>query len=489
MRFPSSGISIAWHEKNSKPSGVLAGPAGTARRRRLTRDSVGGPPYGGLNMKNHKYASEQKALATAWKKRTPTLWAPARQAAPWINQDGQPIGMYDYCLPADMATDNLLPESQGAVALFADLGIPWHCGIDNGPGNNLLSSQVQCANALMPMVNDPQRIVRAFGDIVDIAEVLEIEPGRNLTFEYIGPTDYFGEGKGSPRVRGAKCTSVDAAFLYRTSTGTTELALVEWKYTETYTKVRPPNPSYDRTRIGRYGDDFNNPAGPIRSDLIEIEWMLDEPFYQLMRQQLLAWRLEQEKAEGADVVRILHVLPSDNLAYQESLVRPEHRALGECVDEVWRKLLRTPDRFRHVDASVFLDEEITSWDYVDRYSPTGSDRLPWGVSVWREDGRVAAAAYGYDNGFEWCGLSSLAEIPIDQAALASLPNREYFELFDDEKTMIVGPLEFARSFLRAVIAAGLGEVAVLTNYSWPARIRQEVTAWPPLDARRHGISL
>lgn len=326
-------------------------------------------------MKNDQYAIEQKALAAAWKKRTPVLTDPARQAAPWIDQRGKAIGMYDHCLPPEMADCNLLPGLEDAIDLFLDLGIPWHCGIESGPGNNLLSSQVQCVNALLPMLHSAGLIMRAFGGVLDIAEVLEIEPGRNITFEYIGPKDYFNEGSGMPRVRGSKCTSVDAAFLYRTSTGTTELALVEWKYTEEYSTVRKPNPGYDKTRIGRYGAAYHDPEGPIRSELIDIEWMLDEPFYQLMRQQLLAWLLEQDRAEGADVVRVAHVLPRANVAYQESIVRDQHRELGPTVDEVWAKLLRRSDRFVHIDPSVFLDEAVTSWDYVDRYSPIGSGRL------------------------------------------------------------------------------------------------------------------
>jgi len=432
-------------------------------------------------MKKDEYASEQKALAAAWKKRTPTLWTPARRAAPWINHDGQPIGMYDYCLPADMADANLLPGNDDAIDLFLELGIPWHCGIGNGPGNNLLSSQVQCVNALLPMTHDAGRITRAFGGVVDIAEVLEIEPGRNLTFEYIGPTDYFSEGKGQPRVRGTMCTSVDAAFLYRTSTGTVELALVEWKYTEEYRTVRKPNPSYDRTRIERYGADFANPAGPLRSELIDINWMLDEPFYQLMRQQLLAWRLEQDRAEGADVVRVLHVLPPANSAYQESLVREQHRQLGASVDEVWTRLLRRPDRFHHVDPGVFLDKETTSLDYVDRYSPSGTGNLPWGVSVWRDDDRIAAAAYVYENGFEWCHRRPIVDPPADLSELAARPDREYFSLADDEKTMIVGPLEYARAFLRAVVASGLHEPEGLVSYSWPDRVSNVVSTWPALE--------
>jgi len=266
-----------------------------------------------------------------------------------------------------------------------------------GRATTLLSSQVLGVDALMPMVHDPDRIVRAFSNIVDIAEVLQIEPDRCMTFEYIGPIDYFNEGAGMPRVRGTKCTSVDAAFLYRTSTGVTELALIEWKYTEEYSTVRKPNPGYDKTRVHRYSDAYTNPGGPIRSELIDIEWTLDEPFYQLMRQQLLAWRLEQDRAEGADVVRVLHVLPPTNHAYQQSLVRTEHRELGDSVDDVWSRLLRTPDRFRHVDPAVFLDEAVTSWNYVDRYAPSGTGSLPWGESVWRDGDRIVAEAYVYEN--------------------------------------------------------------------------------------------
>ena len=58
---------------------------------------------------------------------------------------------------------------------------------------------MQCVNALFAMVADAERIKLAFGGAVDIAEVLPIEEGRFLTFEYIGPTDYFGEGSAVAR--------------------------------------------------------------------------------------------------------------------------------------------------------------------------------------------------------------------------------------------------------------------------------------------------
>ena len=317
---------------------------------------------------NDDYISRQRTAAATWKATTSSLPDEARRPAAWLDHRGRPRGRYDFCLPAEYASHNLIPEVRdGAVALFRELDIPWHCGIGDGPGNHLLSSQVQCVNALHPMVHDPARIVAAFGHHLDVAEVLPIEDGRFLTFEYIGPTDFFGEGNGAPRRRGTRCTSVDAAFRYRTTSGSIELALVEWKYTESYLQVRDPDPHRDRTRTTRYRADYEDPDGPLHADLLPFAVMLDEPFYQLMRQQLLAHRLEQAGAEDATVVRVLHVLPPDNTGYQASLARPEHRALGGTVDAVWQRLLHRPDRFTHVDPAVFLNPGITSGEYLSRY--------------------------------------------------------------------------------------------------------------------------
>jgi len=140
-----------------------------------------------------------------------------------------------------MIAHNLLPEVRSAgIALFGELKIPWHMGIGGGPGNHLLSSQVQCVNALGQMVNDPARIVQAFGESLGTEEVFEIEPGRYLTFEYIGPVGFFSEGKNGVRERGANCTSVDAAFVHRTKGGLRELVLLEYQqsiHRETQRKV------------------------------------------------------------------------------------------------------------------------------------------------------------------------------------------------------------------------------------------------------------
>lgn len=315
------------------------------------------------------YASEQNRLLMAWKQHTTVL--PDEARSPGLYRDRR--WPYPFCLPREFASHNLLPEVRdGAIALFRELDIPWHDSVAGGPSNHLRDSQVQCVNALFAMVTDPERIRLAFGGAVDIAEVLSIEDGRFLTFEYIGPTDYFGEGirggKDIGRRRGTNCTSVDAAFLYTTPTGVTELALVEWKFTESYLDAKDRNATSDAVRVGRYATDLGASDSPIDLDVLPIELLLDEPFYQLTRQQLLAKRLETDRVLGADVVRVLHVLAPENTGYQDSLARAEHRALGGTVDDVWSKLLRTPDRFVHVDPRVFLRPSITSAEYVDRYS-------------------------------------------------------------------------------------------------------------------------
>lgn len=324
--------------------------------------------------KTNPYASKHNKLAVTWKQRSLTL--PDEARVPGVYEKHQRA--YPVCLPIEYASHNLLPEVRdGAIDLFKELDIPWHDSVAGGPSNHLRDSQVQCVNALFAMVADAKRIKLAFGGAVDIAEVLPIEPGRFMTFEYIGPTDYFGEGlragKDVGRRRGTNCTSVDAAFLYKTSVGVTELALVEWKFTESYLETKDRKATSDAVRIDRYAADLGASDSPIALDVLSIELLLDEPFYQLMRQQLLAKRLEQDRVLEAEVVRVLHVLAPQNTGYQDSLARAEHRALGSTVDEVWAQLLRTPDRFLHVDPKVFLDPSVTSDEYVDRYSPTAGN--------------------------------------------------------------------------------------------------------------------
>ena len=69
------------------------------------------------------------------------------------------------------------------------------------------------------------------------------------------------------------------------------------------------------------------------------------------------------------MVRVVHVLAPKNTAYQASLPRPEHRAVGETVDEVWHKMLRFPDRFVALNPLYSSMRTSRPQPYVDRYAP------------------------------------------------------------------------------------------------------------------------
>ncbi len=178
------------------------------------------------------FAVDAEQRAIQWKWIADSIPDIARVDAPYI-RDGKPQGSSAVCLPPEQATFNLFPDIRmTALELFATEQIYWHAAINAGPTNHLLSSQVQCVNALTPGIRDAEFVHAAYGNVLPIAEVLEVEPRRFLTFEYIGEHDYLQERVGMTRDRGSMTTSADAAIKYRSTSGTIELALIEWKYTE-----------------------------------------------------------------------------------------------------------------------------------------------------------------------------------------------------------------------------------------------------------------
>ena len=321
------------------------------------------------------YARRSNDQAIRWKHRSSALPDQARGRGSVRGWGG--TYDVDYAVPAAYAHHNLLPEvREASLALFEVQEIVWHQSIDGGPSNHLRSSQVQCVNALGQMMTDPDRITRAFGGVLDIASVRDLgvidpaEKARFLTFEFVGLHDYFGEGRAGVLTRGSQSTSVDAAFAYVDGDGRDALALVEWKFTETYPH---PDGAADRkvaTRLKRYAEALQRPDGPIAVEGIDIPELFHEPIYQLVRQQLLASELERDERVKAGRVSVVHVLSPDNTAYQGSYISPGLRDRGDSVDEVWQSLLRRSEAFAKLDPAVFLDPAVTSEEYVLRYGGT-----------------------------------------------------------------------------------------------------------------------
>lgn len=310
-------------------------------------------------------AADSRAIA--WKKSTTLLPDDARAAAPYLGRHGSERPSI-LCLPAEYARLNVLPDARDAIEWFSAAAVRWHDGVGGGPSNHLLDSQVQCVNALAPLATKPEQLAAAFGDVLPITEVLPMPSGRFLEFEWIGDEDYLGEARGASRVRGALVTSADGAFRYRTPDGDVELALVEWKFTEDYRRLELDAPR-GAPRQDRYRPLWDDADCPIRHEVIPYDDLFVEPVYQLFRQQLLAWRMTVAGEADARRVRVVHIAPSDNDGFLQSLNRESHRSVGGDVLTLWRQLLRHPDDFISVDSARFTERQ-REWcgsDYCARY--------------------------------------------------------------------------------------------------------------------------
>jgi hypothetical protein len=275
-----------------------------------------------------------------------------------------------YRLQPDLKNLNLAPGIRElATCYFAEKGIAWHMHANHG-----LSSQVCCVNFLMPLAFDPKAISRVVGQALGIQppEMLPMETdsvGRDwfVAFEWIGQQDYLNEApaKGA-RTRGANATSTDAAVRFRVD-GRIEIALIEWKFGEVY--GAPISVSGNATRLERYGAITFAPAGPVRSDLgLALEDFFWEPFYQMVRQQMLATGMEKARELGAERVRVLHISPAGN-SDLHAVTAPALRRFGSDAFHVFRSLLVNPDDFvcRSIEEvfAPLLDRGPSPWaDYL-----------------------------------------------------------------------------------------------------------------------------
>lgn len=273
-----------------------------------------------------------------------------------------------YRIPPASRILNLAPAIRNAAdRLFAaEPPIQWHQHANHG-----LSSQVCCINFLLPFAEKPELLRRWVEHVTGdrVAEMLPIESDRAdqpwfVTFEWIGDTDYLNEGQeGALRKRGANATAADAAVLFRDGQDRAQLLLIEWKYTERY--GQPLDPKGNATRRQRYQDIFRHPNGPIRADAdVTLDDFFYEPFYQMLRQQMLAWHTEASDPQ-IDRARVLHLSPSGNRPLHR-VTSPGLRRCGDDAFDVFRSLLVNPQDF----VSMSIEDAfapLAAWPDADWY--------------------------------------------------------------------------------------------------------------------------
>jgi len=291
---------------------------------------------------------------------------------------------YDFCIADGFSEENLFKDIRSdAVSYFKQRGIAWHDGIEKRqkPSNHLCCSQSCCVNFLYPLNNKPELVKDVFRQIYpELAEPLAIDldgllpHGKTpyISFEWIGADDYLGESKRKQmqRTRGANFTSADFIIRFKRNDGKTQVVLGEWKYTE----------EYGRTDLGiearkkNYKLAFERDGGVFIKPSVQLyNGLFFDPFYQLMRLQLLAQEMEANHEMGADIVSVLHISPNANTKFRTHVTSPylEKNYPDKGVMEIWAGLVQT-GKFKSIAVEELLKvinqaagKQYSSWvDYL-----------------------------------------------------------------------------------------------------------------------------
>ena len=305
----------------------------------------------------------------------------------YFSKEAQMAGMYrgklrPFCLPASHSEENLFNEIRAsAIAYFSKYAIKWHDAQKGGPSNHLCDSHVCCVNFLFPFADKPDALKELLRPVFpDIRQTVPMEdPGQFVSCEWIGLKNYLGEKvpKHGKRTRGANFTSADAAVMFERNDGSRQIALIEWKYTESYSSTFLRFAKSGTDRAGIYRHLFERDHFPLDKTLLpSFDALFYEPFYQLFRQQALANEMENAHELGADAVSVIHIAPAHNTDFQK-ITSPPLLPLGDTVIDVWKQLVRTSNRFTSVSTEELFGgfpverypELAAWWDYVTaRYS-------------------------------------------------------------------------------------------------------------------------
>jgi len=179
-----------------------------------------------------------------------------------------------------------------------------------------------------------------------------------ISFEWIGVHDYLGETKrkGTERIRGANFTSADFVFRFKRNDGKIQVVLGEWKYTEEY---RTMDKGIE-VRKQNYQQSFNREDGVFnRRDVDFYDALFFDPFYQLMRLQLLAQEMEYSREMEAEVVSVLHICPEANREFRDRVTSPHLKNISpnKKTLEIWKEFV-PQDRFMSISVERLLDSIV-----------------------------------------------------------------------------------------------------------------------------------
>ena len=105
---------------------------------------------------------------------------------------------------------------------------------------------------------------------------------------------------------------------------------------------------------------LERPDRPIA--VADVRWLFYEPYYQLMRQTLLAWQMVEHQEFGATDWLHVHVVPLGNARLRARGGAPRQLP-GRGLAEVWRSVLRQPSRYRLITPTELITglEAVPAW--------------------------------------------------------------------------------------------------------------------------------
>jgi hypothetical protein len=242
--------------------------------------------------------------------------------------------------------DKIRDES---ISYFKEYDIKWHHG---KPIGHLLSSNIACVNHLFFLRQHRDlatAVLKSIDSRIVSAELIE---GGYVAFEINGKENYLDEEK---HTRGVSSTCVDAVMIGKKNDGNNILVLIEWKYTEAYSPKNRHRPAHDKS----YKPLLETTDCPIRTEQItenNFEALYYEPFFQLMRQTLLGWKMVEAEDDCDEYIH-LHVIPKGNDKLRNKITSP--KLTGKDMSDAWKNLLKEPDRYRVISPDDFLSPLTT----------------------------------------------------------------------------------------------------------------------------------
>lgn len=224
----------------------------------------------------------------------------------------------------------------------------WRGGPENLPNGHLLSSQVACLNHLYWLRTRKDAALAVAKNLHPNIYDIEIMDDGYVEFEVVAKENHLCERSHS---RGANATTFDAAMIGKKHDGNNLLMVIEWKYTEKYDRKcrykSGPAEIYDRHLAAA--------TCPIRVQ--NKEALYYEPYYQLMRQTLLSWKMTQAGEYGADEYIHIHVIPTGNKALLDANTSPLLK--GHGLREAWKSVLHEPEKYVVLDPQDLLAPAIS----------------------------------------------------------------------------------------------------------------------------------